>query len=79
MSAFSTSGVSFTLNCAEDHCKSDIPRGVIVLSNLAPADFWLFQKLKSVLRRKHSSDNEDIKSYVEKKLTDIPVQEFKLF
>jgi transposase len=35
--------------------------------DLAPADFWLFLKLKSVLKGKRFSDVEDIKSYVKKK------------
>jgi hypothetical protein len=34
--------------------------------DLAPADFWLFPKLKRVLRGKHFSDIEDIKSSVKK-------------
>jgi histone-lysine N-methyltransferase SETMAR len=34
---------------------------------LAPAEFWLFPELKSVLKGKRFSDVEDIKSYVEKK------------
>jgi hypothetical protein len=45
--------------------------------DLAPADFWLFPKLESVLKGKHFSDIEDIKSSVKKKLTEIPVQYFK--
>jgi hypothetical protein len=36
------------------------------LPDLAPADFWPFRKLKSVLKGKHFSDVEDIKSSVEK-------------
>jgi histone-lysine N-methyltransferase SETMAR len=44
---------------------------------LAQADFWLFPKLKSVLKGKRFSDVEDIKSSVKKILTDIPVQDFK--
>jgi hypothetical protein len=32
--------------------------------DLAPADFWLFPKLKSVLKGKRFSDVEDIKSSV---------------
>jgi hypothetical protein len=31
-----------------------------------PADFWLFPKLKSVLKGKHFSDTEEIKSSVKK-------------
>jgi hypothetical protein len=34
--------------------------------DLAPADFWLFPKLKSVLKEKRSSDVEDIKSSLKK-------------
>jgi hypothetical protein len=34
--------------------------------DLAPADFWLFPKLKSVLKGKRFSDFEDIKSSVKK-------------
>jgi histone-lysine N-methyltransferase SETMAR len=45
--------------------------------DLAPADFWLFPKLKSVLKGKRSSDVEDIKSSVKKKLTHISIQDFK--
>jgi hypothetical protein len=30
--------------------------------DLAPADFWLFPELKSVLKEKRFSDTEDIKS-----------------
>jgi hypothetical protein len=49
---------------------------------LAAADFWLFPKLKSVLKGKRFSDVEGIISSVGKKknnkmLTDIPVQDFK--
>jgi transposase len=44
---------------------------------LAPADFWLFQKLKSVLKETRFSDVEDIKTSVKTSLTDIPVQDFK--
>jgi hypothetical protein len=44
---------------------------------LAPADFWLLPKLKSVLKGKRFLDTEDIKSSVQKILTDIPVQVFK--
>jgi hypothetical protein len=65
---FSTSGVSFTLNCAQRTTVNQTFHEVLLYSpNLAPADFWLFQKLRSVLRGKHSSDNEDIKSSAEKK------------
>jgi transposase len=46
--------------------------------DLAPADFWLFAKLRSVLKRKHFLDIEDIKSSVNKILTDILVQHFKI-
>jgi hypothetical protein len=45
--------------------------------DLATADFWLFPELKSVLKGKRFSDVEDIKSSVKKKLTKIPVQDFK--
>jgi transposase len=45
--------------------------------DLAPADFWLFPKLKSVLKRKHFLYVEDIQSSVENIFTYIPVQEFK--
>jgi hypothetical protein len=45
--------------------------------DLAPADFWLFPKLKSVLKGKRFLDVEDIKSSVKKFLTDIPVQDSK--
>jgi hypothetical protein len=45
--------------------------------DLAPTDFWLFPKLKSLLKGKRSSDAENIKSPVKKKLTDIPVKDFK--
>jgi hypothetical protein len=44
--------------------------------DLAPADFWLFPKLKSVLKGKRFLD-VDIKSPVEKILTVIPVQDFR--
>jgi histone-lysine N-methyltransferase SETMAR len=40
--------------------------------DLAPFDFWLFLKLKSVLKGKSVSDVEDIKL-----LTDISIQNFK--
>jgi histone-lysine N-methyltransferase SETMAR len=43
--------------------------------DLAPTDFWLFAKLKRVLKGKRFSDVEDIKSE-EKKLADIPVAGF---
>jgi hypothetical protein len=36
---------------------------------LTPADFWLFPKLKSVLKEKRSSDVEGIKSSAKKKKT----------
>jgi hypothetical protein len=45
--------------------------------DLAPADFWLFPKLKSVLKGKRFSDVDDIKAPVKKMSTDIPVQDFK--
>jgi transposase len=46
--------------------------------DLAPAPFWLFPKLKNVLKGKRFLSTEDIKSSVKKKmLTDIPVQGFK--
>jgi hypothetical protein len=45
--------------------------------DLAPAAFWLFPELKSVLKGMHFLDVEDIKSSVKKVLTDIPVQDFK--
>jgi histone-lysine N-methyltransferase SETMAR len=45
--------------------------------DLAPADFWLFPKLKSVMKGKRFSDIEDIKSPVKKFLTCIPVKDFK--
>jgi hypothetical protein len=45
--------------------------------DVAPADFWLFTKLKSVLKGKRFSDVEDIKLSVKRILTDIPVQDFK--
>jgi hypothetical protein len=41
--------------------------------DLAPADFWLFPKLKIVLKGKHFLNAKDIKSSVNKMLTDIPV------
>jgi transposase len=34
--------------------------------DFAPIDFWLFPKLKSVLKGKNFSDAEDIKSSVKK-------------
>jgi hypothetical protein len=37
--------------------------------DLAAPDFWLFPELKNVLKRKHFSDAEDIKSFVKKILT----------
>jgi hypothetical protein len=43
--------------------------------DLAPADFWLFPKLKSVLKGKHYLDVEDINP-INIFLTDIPVQVF---
>jgi hypothetical protein len=46
---------------------------------LAPADFWLLPKFKSMLKGKRFSDVEDIKSSVKKIFTDIPVQDFKNF
>jgi hypothetical protein len=45
--------------------------------DLAPSDFWLFQKLKRVLKGKCFSDVENIKSSVENKNFDIRVQDFK--
>jgi hypothetical protein len=48
-----------------------------VLSDLAPADFWLFPKLKSVLKGERFLGVGDIKSSVKKMLTDIPVQDLK--
>jgi hypothetical protein len=45
--------------------------------DLAPGNFWLFPKLKSVLKGKHFSDVQDIKSSVKKILTVIHVQDFK--
>jgi hypothetical protein len=41
--------------------------------DLAPADFWVFQKLKIVLKRKRFSNVVGIKSSVKEMLTDIPV------
>jgi hypothetical protein len=43
----------------------------------APADLWLFPKLKSMLKGKRFSDVEVTKSCVKSTLTDIPVQDFK--
>jgi hypothetical protein len=46
-------------------------KGVSAMDNLlhspdlAPADFWLFPELKSVLKGKHFLDVEDIKSVKE--------------
>jgi hypothetical protein len=45
--------------------------------DLAAAEFGLFPELKSVLKGKRFSDVQDIKSYVKRILTDIPVQDFK--
>jgi hypothetical protein len=45
--------------------------------DLTPADFWLFPKLKSVLKGKRFSNVEDIKSSAKKMLTEIPVEDFK--
>jgi hypothetical protein len=45
--------------------------------NLAPADFSLFPKLKSVLKGKRFLNAEDNIYSVKKILTDIPVQDFK--
>jgi hypothetical protein len=46
--------------------------------DLALADFWLCPKLKSVLKvKRFFFDYEGNKSYVKKKLTYIPVQNFK--
>jgi hypothetical protein len=42
--------------------------------DLDTADFWLFPKLKSVLKGKRFSNFDDIKSSVKKILTNIPVQ-----
>jgi hypothetical protein len=36
--------------------------------DLGPADLWLLPKLKSLLKGKHFSDIEHIKSYVKKKM-----------
>jgi hypothetical protein len=44
---------------------------------LSAADFWLFEKLKIMLKGKRFSDVEGIKSYAKKILTDIPFQDFK--
>jgi histone-lysine N-methyltransferase SETMAR len=44
--------------------------------NLAAADFWLFKKLKNVLKGNSFSDVGDMRSSL-KKSTDIPVQDFK--
>jgi hypothetical protein len=44
---------------------------------LASADFWLFSKIKRALKEKRFSDVEGNKVIYEKKLTDIPVQDFK--
>jgi hypothetical protein len=44
--------------------------------DLAPADFWLFPELKSVLKGKCFSDVKNIKSSVKKILTFFPVQHF---
>jgi histone-lysine N-methyltransferase SETMAR len=45
--------------------------------DLTPVDFWLFPKLKNVLKGKHFSDVADIKSCMKKIFIDIPVQAFK--
>jgi histone-lysine N-methyltransferase SETMAR len=47
--------------------------------DLAPADLWLFPKLKSVLKAKHFLDVEGIKSSMEKMLTVIIVQDLKKY
>lgn len=43
--------------------------------DLAPADFWLFSQLKSMLKGKYYLDVEDIKP-MKTFLTDIPAQDF---
>jgi hypothetical protein len=45
--------------------------------DMVSADFWLFSKLRCVLKRKRFPDVEDINSSVKDILTDIPVQDFK--
>jgi hypothetical protein len=45
--------------------------------DIAPGNFWLFPKLKSVLKGKCFSDVMDIKSSVKKILTDLQLQDFK--
>jgi hypothetical protein len=56
-----------------------IPASVLppFFPDVAPADLWLFSKLKSVLKGKHFTVNADVRSSVGKKLADIPVQGFK--
>jgi hypothetical protein len=44
---------------------------------LAPGDFWMFPKLRRVLKGKRSLDIEDIKSSVKISSTDISVQDFR--
>jgi hypothetical protein len=46
-------------------------------SDLTPVDFWLFPKLNGVLKGKHFSNAEDIKSSVNKCLKEITVEDFK--
>jgi hypothetical protein len=65
------------LNVAVFRQKGHLCHTVPYSHGLAPADFWLFPELKSVLKGKHFLDIEDIKSPVKKNLTDIPVQDFK--
>jgi hypothetical protein len=47
--------------------------------NLAPDDFWLFQKIKSALKGQRVQDTEDIQKYVPMTLKTIPQLEFQTY
>jgi hypothetical protein len=46
---------------------------------LAPNDFWLFPKIKSVLNGRRFQDIEDIHKNLTKSLKAIPLQEFQKY
>ena len=46
-------------------------------SDLAPCDFFLFPKLKEVIKETHFQDSEEIKTAVTRELRAIPEESFK--
>ena len=46
--------------------------------DLAPRDFFLFPKIKEILKARHFDDNDDIRSNTTAALKDIPQNQFQI-